>query len=383
MNNTHPFARLTHLGEMPIDIFLRDYWQQKPLLIRQAFPNFIPPVSADELAGFSLDEDVVSRLIVKGSQQDDWTLQHGPLPETVFEELPKSHWTLLIQHADLLDPELNQLLEAFRFIPNWRLDDIMLSYAADGGSVGPHFDYYDVFLLQAQGTRRWRLGQQCDSDTPLIQGVDLKILEQFNSTDEWIVAPGDLLYIPPNLAHWGEAIGDDCMTYSIGFRAPSYSDIMLDFAQEMASLANADMRYTDKGLTQQSLSGEITPEAISKVEDILKRFATNKGLIANWFGEYMTRPNPGGIDACQSDLTPEQLTVQPCALSPFARCAFYETSDHCVVFINGEKWHCTKEMALKLSQYEAFLFDEVNPRDHYLLQHLAEEGLLCDAENQP
>jgi 50S ribosomal protein L16 3-hydroxylase len=148
---------LTHLGDMPVDIFLRDYWQKKSLLIRGAFPHFTSPIDGDELAGLALEEEVESRLILEKGKTP-WELRHGPFDEKTFTQLPETHWTLLVQAVDQWVPEVNELLEYFRFIPNWRIDDIMISFAPDQGSVGPHFDYYDVFLLQGLGKRRWKLG---------------------------------------------------------------------------------------------------------------------------------------------------------------------------------------------------------------------------------
>ncbi|WP_075185223.1 cupin domain-containing protein [Teredinibacter haidensis] len=376
MDSSHPFPRLNYLGDMPIDTFLEEYWQKKPLLVRQAIPHFVSPLSADELAGLSLEEDVVSRLIVQGKQKNDWSLQHGPLTEDTFANLPDDHWTLLVQHADLLEPDVNRLLEAFRFLPRWRLDDIMISYASDGGGVGPHFDYYDVFLLQAKGKRRWRLGQTCSTEDPLIPGIDLKILQRFETSSDWLVEPGDLLYIPPNLAHWGEAVGDDCITYSIGFRAPSYGDVLIDFAQEMASMCSEDKRYSDSEHKQQALSGEITAHSLEAVSAIIHRFSQNKNYLASWLGEYMTRPNPGGEEASQGEFPVEQLSTTLCKLTPFARCAFYNTSDHCIVFINGHRWHCSKPLAIMLSNGESILYSQLDTKDQYILKHLAEDGLL-------
>ncbi len=300
MNSPHPFPLLAYLGEMPVETFLKYYWQKKPLLVKNAFPNFSSPVSADELAGFAVDDDVVSRLIVE--DQGQWQVNHGPIPEQAFQDLPQKNWTLLVQHADLLDPAINQLLDAFRFIPSWRLDDIMVSYATPEGGVGPHFDYYDVFLLQAQGKRRWRIGQMCDTDSPLLEGVDMRVLQYFESQEEYIVEPGDLLYIPPRLAHWGIAI-EESITYSVGFRAPSYADLVLDFAEESASLANEDMRFKDPDAPQQKHQAQITHETIEQVSNMLKRYSEKEGYLASWFGCFITRVNPGGHEASQGDYT--------------------------------------------------------------------------------
>ena len=198
---------LTHLGPIPIEEFFAQYWQKKPLFIKNALPDLYQ-LDADLLAGYSLEDGVESRLIVETPKQQngfnsDWDVFHGPLEEEDFAELPASHWTLLVQSVNQLCPEINALLHQFRFVPNWRLDDVMVSFASDGGSVGPHFDYYDVFLLQAHGQRTWQVGQPCTSHSPLQDNCDLKILTEFDTEATYTVEPGDLLYLPP----WLGALG--------------------------------------------------------------------------------------------------------------------------------------------------------------------------------
>lgn len=381
MQPSHPFRRLSHIGDMPVETFVRDYWQKKPLLVRNALPNFKSPVTADELAGYAVDDDVVSRLVVENPSNNEWSVHHGPIPEESFADLPASHWSLLVQHADLLDPEINALLDAFRFIPSWRLDDIMVSYATDQGGVGPHFDYYDVFLLQAEGKRRWRIGQSCSHESPLVPGVDMRILRDFETEHDWVVEPGDLLYIPPNLAHWGQAEGE-CITYSIGFRAPSYAEILLDFSEEMAAITNGDMRYSDADLQVQRLAGEISLASINKLHAIISRYTDNKTALATWFGQYMTQLNPGGaqhFEEPDQQISALALETQACALSPFARCAFFEATDICLLFINGHKWHCSRKLAIMLSNYEAIEWRDLDKKDQYVLKHLADEGLMVTA----
>ena len=223
--NNHPI-----LGEITADEFLSEYWQKKPLLIRNAIPNFIPPIEGDDLAGLSLEEEVESRLVIG----DDWQLEHGPFEESRFETLPNRNWTLLVQGVDLWVPEVADLLKSFDFLPAWRLDDIMVSYAEDGGSVGPHFDYYDVFLLQGSGQRRWQVGQLCTADDLHTDNTRLKVLKEFNAVEDWVLNPGDMLYLPPKIAHHGVAIGE-CTTFSVGFRAPAATEMLDDLATELLS----------------------------------------------------------------------------------------------------------------------------------------------------
>lgn len=378
--STPTYPRLKYLGDMPIETFLKDYWQKKPLLVRQALPNFCSPVSADEIAGLALEEGVVSRLVIEKFSHhknvENWQLEHGPLPESFISGLPDTHWTLLIQHADTLDPEINALLNAFRFIPNWRLDDIMVSYAPNCGGVGPHFDYFDVFLLQGSGKRRWRVGQKCDASTALIPDLPMKILQQFDTQEDWILEPGDLLYIPPQIAHWGEAI-DESITYSIGFRAPSHSDILLDFSEEVASFTHEDERYSDPDLQLQKHSGEISADVIQKIKSILLSYCDSDEKIAHWLGEYVTRLKNEGSEAHLPALTCEDLNRgNHCQLSPFARCAFQLTAHNANCFINGQVWYCSQQLAESLSSFSSFSPQEFEGEDKEVLMTLAEAALL-------
>lgn len=342
-------THLTHLGDMPIEEFLRDYWQKKPLLIRNAFPGFESPISPDELAGLALEEEVESRIVLENGATP-WELRNGPFDEKTFETLPESHWTLLVQAADQYVPEVNQMLDAFRFIPNWRLDDIMISYAPDQGGVGPHFDYYDVFLLQGLGKRHWKIGQMCDNNSPRVEGTRLKILSEFHTTDEWVVEPGDMLYIPPGIAHWGIAQGDDCMTYSIGFRAPSHADIISEVGQEVALSIADDLRFSDPDLQLQNNPGEIGAEAIAQVQKILQQHLTAEN-IAHWFGKFMTErkyldhtdEEPMDIDAdeWQSALADGELLWR----HPSARLAFHSDTKGTLLFADGEAICCSRELA--------------------------------------
>jgi 50S ribosomal protein L16 3-hydroxylase len=356
---------LTHLGQMPIEEFLRDYWQKKPLLIRNAFPYFESPISPDELAGLALEEEVESRIVLeKGTTP--WELRNGPFTEKTFEKLPESHWTLLVQAVDQWVPEVNQLLDYFRFIPNWRLDDLMISYAPDKGGVGPHFDYYDVFLLQGLGKRHWKIGQMCDNNSPRLEGTRLKILSEFHTTDEWVLEPGDMLYIPPGIAHWGTAVGDDCMTFSIGFRAPSHADIISEVGQEIALSVTDDLRFSDPDLQVQNNPGEISAQAIDQVRNIIQQHLTSEN-IAHWFGKFMTErkyieqteEEPLDIDAdeWQSALSDGQLLWR----HPAARLAYHTDDKGTLLFADGEAFCCTVELAELVCQSVEISWSELKP----------------------
>ncbi|MEO7247250.1 MAG: cupin domain-containing protein [Novosphingobium sp.] len=274
--------------------FLRDVWQQKPMLIRQPWTAWHNPLEPNALAGLACEEDVESRLIVGGL--GNWSVEHGPVPEHRFAALGEKAWTLLVQAVNHHVPEVAALLEPFRFIPNWRIDDVMVSYAADGGGVGPHFDRYDVFLVQGLGQRRWRIGGRCDDATPLLPHDDLRLLADFEASEEWVLEPGDVLYIPPGFAHDGVAVGSDCMTYSIGFRAPSRGELIEGWTDAVLGELSDDDRYTDAGLHTQPNPGEISSEALAKLHAMVaERLLETEGF-ARWFGRYSSARKYPDVD---------------------------------------------------------------------------------------
>jgi len=275
------------LGHLTIEEFLRDYWQKKPVLIRGAIPEFEALLAADELAGLSLEDDIESRLIIEEGNNGPWEVRKGPFNEDDYRSLPDNKWTLLVQAVDHWIPEAAELLEHFRFIPSWRIDDLMISYAVDGGSVGPHYDQYDVFLLQAEGQREWRIGQMCSETTPLLQGPSVRILADFAETDRWVLEPGDMLYLPPGLAHWGISQGE-CMTYSIGFRAPSVAELLEQAMDDLHPQLTPDQRYRDADLSLNQQHGEIDADAIARCQAVLTQALSNPTVAANVLGGLMT-----------------------------------------------------------------------------------------------
>ena len=295
------------LGDIGAEEFLADYWQKKPLLVRGAIIDFEPPIDGDELAGLALEAEVESRLIV-GS---DWQMEQGPFVESRFANLPPSNWSLLVQAVDLWVPEVAELLQHFSFLPAWRIDDIMVSYAEDGGGVGPHFDYYDVFLLQGSGRRKWQIGQHCDGNSPMADNANLKILADFTATDEWILEPGDMLYIPPKVAHWGTAVGD-CTTFSIGFRAPAATEMLDDLATELLSRGPASTFLTDPPLWPELTGDSISPAYIAQIKSLLLETLNDDQLLAEWFAQYMTEPKyPMLVDETGERRTASIQTSKP------------------------------------------------------------------------
>lgn len=275
------------LGGLSARQFIEEYWQKKPLLVRNAFPGFGDMLTPDELAGLACEEEVQSRLVLHS--RGKWKLEQGPFDEDRFARLPRKDWTLLVQGVNQHLPEADTLLQSFDFIPRARLDDLMVSYAPDGGGVGPHFDSYDVFLLQGHGQRLWRISGQ--EDRGLVPDAPLRILQHFDTEQEWVLNPGDMLYLPPRLAHWGIAIGE-CMTYSIGFRAPSAQELATQFLVFMQDRLQLEGMYADPDLQHQARPAELGAQMLQKVEAMLRGIRWDDEDIAAFLGSYLTEPKP-------------------------------------------------------------------------------------------
>jgi len=275
------------------ETFLREYWQKKPLLIKGGLAGWQNPISADELAGLALEDHVESRLIhsrpiANSITESQWILEQGPFSEQRLSSLDDKNWTLLVQAVDHYAPEVAQLLSYFGFIPSWQIDDVMVSYATKGGGVGPHFDRYDVFLVQGQGQREWQIGQNCHQDTPLQEGQPLSLLTEFNSTETYQLSPGDILYVPPYAAHWGTALDNDCMTYSVGFRSPSKAEMLDDYAGYMQQHCSEDERFRDADITT-SGAGAIDAKTIDNLAAMLVEQLSDKEQLRRWFGRWASQ----------------------------------------------------------------------------------------------
>lgn len=273
------------LGGLSTRQFIEEYWQKKPLLVRNAFPGFGDMLSPDELAGLACEEDAQARLVLHA--RGKWKVEQGPFEEDRFAGLPEKNWSLLVQGVNNHLPEADELLQAFDFIPRTRLDDLMVSFAPDGGGVGPHFDSYDVFLLQGVGQRLWRISSQ--EDMTLLPDAPLRILQNFETDEEWVLNPGDMLYLPPRLAHWGIAVGA-CMTYSIGFRAPSAQELATQFMVFMQDRVKLPGLYADPDLRPQAHPAEIGRQMVGRVADMLRGVSWNDGDVADFLGTYLTEP---------------------------------------------------------------------------------------------
>jgi len=296
----------TLLGPLSVDEFLRDYWQKKPLLIRGAIPDFAGLLTPQQAIELACTEDVQARLVIQRKGQ--FELQQSPFEPQDFKGLSKTKWTVLVQGLNHHLSTATELLKQFDFIPHARLDDLMVSYAPTGGGVGPHFDAYDVFLLQGLGHRRWQISTQADQT--LIEGAPLRILKDFKIEQEWVLAPGDMLYLPPHCAHNGIA-EDECMTYSIGFRTPAYQELAEQFLVYLQDRICVEGMYADPELKTQTHPSEISADMLTQVEGAIKQVRWDKEDIANFLGCYLSEPKPHiFFDSPESGISPSKFKKQ-------------------------------------------------------------------------
>lgn len=329
---------LTLLGGLSPQTFMRRHWQKKPLVIRQAIPHFTPPVDRSGLLDLAAQSEVQSRLVAqvdsaKGAAGRAWKFRHGPFVRRSLPPFKQRGWTLLVQGVDLHDERVHALMNQFRFVPDARLDDLMISYATDGGGVGPHFDSYDVFLLQAHGKRRWRIGRQ--KDLSLQPNMPLKILAQFEPEQEFVLEPGDILYLPPRYAHDGIAQGE-CMTYSIGFRSPSAGELARELLQglaEQALDAVGERLYRDPKQAAVAQCGEIPQAMFEFAQESLQDALRDPKALRRALGEYLSEPKP---DVWFED---GKASAPSGALRLDRRTRMLFDAHH--VFINGESYRAS------------------------------------------
>ncbi len=373
------------LGGITPTQFLAEYWQKKPLLIKNAIPNFTGLLSPEELAGLACEDEVQSRIVeeINGT----WHASHGPFDDADFARLPEQpdpahRWTLLVQSVNHFLPEATQLLQQFDFIPHARLDDLMVSYAPDGGGVGPHFDSYDVFLLQGQGKRLWRISEQ--TDLSLIEGAPLRILKNFDTAQEWLLEAGDMLYLPPQLAHWGIAVSDgavDCMTYSIGFRAPKNQELATEFLGYLQDKLNQDAinitgMYQDADLSLQEHPAEIGQNMITKVSAILKDIHWSEQDVSDFLGTYLSEPKLDVVFDANKKISLshfiKKLSAQGIALDLKSQMLFINNQ----FYLNGETVafvNKSADLLSKLADRRQLSTDDINhrqPLDEKLQQQL-------------
>jgi len=338
------------LGELSAEEFLDNYWQQRPVLIRQAFPDFIPELDENDIAGLACDELAESRLVSGSYPEHNWALRYGPFGENDFAGLADENWTLLVQDVEKHYPPLKSLFSSFSFLPSWRMDDLMISVAAPGGSVGPHVDQYDVFLLQASGHRKWQIAQSFDP--ALLPDCELNVLQSFESEQEWLLEPGDLLYLPPGVAHHGVAM-DQGMTWSIGMRAPSSADLLQGLGEWLAASRNEGKRYNDERLSCAPLEGEINAAAIDGFRQLIGHAASDDSDFRSFIGSFLSRYRLAHEPApAEQELAPPALRQ---ALSggaqlrhnPWTRLLWLKTDGGAMLFAAGEEFRCSLELAQK------------------------------------
>ncbi|MET0754816.1 MAG: cupin domain-containing protein [Pseudoxanthomonas sp.] len=346
------------LGMAPAK-FLRDYWQKKPLLIRNAFADFVSPIEPEDLAGLACEELALSRIVTHDRQRDAWTLRTGPFGEEEFPGMPDHDWTLLVQDVDKWDADVRAILDAFDFLPRWRIDDVMVSFAATGGSVGAHVDQYDVFLLQAQGQRRWQIDAGTDPSTDFRDDVELKLLRKFTPTHDWVLKPGDMLYLPPGVPHHGVAV-NPCLTFSVGMRAPSSAELVSDYLDNLIADADESMRYYDPDLTPAKDPNEIDAAAMVRAVEALNTLRLNDpDKLGDWFGRFITTYRAGGEVVSGGDprsrIEIEWDLQQGAVLQrhPFSRLAWRRSGRMATLFCSGLEFRLPVKDAQQLAAAEA------------------------------
>ena len=348
---------------MPAADFLRDYWHKRPLLIRNAFPGFESPIQPEDLAGLACEEMALSRIVIHDKDTDGWTLRTGPFTEEEFPGMPDHDWTLLVQDVDKWDTDVRELLGKFPFLPRWRMDDIMVSFAATGGSVGAHVDHYDVFLLQAQGQRHWMIdaSESMNGKAPPMEfreGVELKLLREFTPTHDWVLNPGDMLYLPPKVPHHGVAV-NPCLTISVGMRAPSSAELIGDYLDDLIADADEAIRYHDEDLALPKDPYEIDAAAMGRVVEALNAIRMNDpDRLGDWFGRFITNYRAGG--EVMSDGEPRSRIEVEWDLEhgavlqrhPFSRVAWRRSQRGAVLFCNGLEFALSVKDAQRLAAAE-------------------------------
>ena len=300
---------LAHLGGLTADEFLRDYWQKKPLLVRNAFPNLAALVGKEDLMELAQEDSIEARIVLEQDGNKKWALRKGPFTVKQYKQLPKTHWTLLVQAVDHYFPELAVYWQNFSFIPSWRTDDIMISYAPQGGSVGKHFDQYDVFLVQGGGQRRWQLGEFCDKDSPLVANTPLRILADMPVTFDEVVNAGDLLYVPPRLAHYGVA-ENDCLTFSFGFRAPALTHALERLVDVALEHTGTESLYSDPQLTAQTHSAWLNPQHLQDLQQQILSLLSNPDILSTALAPFLSEPKYDDYEAMGEEIDPEELITR-------------------------------------------------------------------------
>lgn len=345
--------------------FLNQYWQKKPLLIKQGFTDFQDPIEAEELAGLAMEESIESRIVT--NHNNDWQAYQGPFED--FEKLTEQHATLLVQAVDHWHSDAAQLLQPFRFIPNWRIDDLMISYSTPKGGVGPHLDQYDVFIIQGEGKRHWRVGLPDPTLKQFAQNKKLLQVEQFEAVIDCILEPGDILYIPPGCPHEGYAI-ENALNYSVGFRAPNQQDLFSSFADHVIDTDSGQKRYTDHTLALRDSKGELLQSETDKVKTLMQALLNNDELFKHWLGNTLSQAKH------EMDLAPLEEPITCEQMSDFiannaeeferlggVRAIYQQLEDTLLLSINGENYPlplCDLNAVKLLTDHDYVNTDDLN-----------------------
>ena len=320
--------------------FLNQYWQKKPLLIKQGFTDFQDPIEAEELAGLAMEESIESRIVT--NHDNDWQTYQGPFED--FKNLTERHATLLVQAVDHWHSDAAQLLEPFRFIPNWRIDDLMISYSTPKGGVGPHLDQYDVFIIQGQGKRHWRVGLPDPTLKQFAQNKKLLQVEQFEAVIDCILEPGDILYIPPGCPHEGYAI-ENALNYSVGFRAPNQQDLFSSFADHIIDTDSGQKRYTDHTLALRGSKGELLDSEADKVKTLMQALLNNDELFKQWLGNTLSQAkHEMDLAPLEEPITCEQMSEllanneEEFERLGGVRAIYQQLEDTLLLSVNGENY---------------------------------------------
>jgi len=353
-----------HWPEFPNQLtpssFLTGWWQKKPLRMPRGFPGFSSPVSPADLVEVSKTRKTVSRLVIEKEGDYPWQVRFNPLSDRIYSKLPETHWTVLVQEMNRLNADTDRILDAFSFIPGWRLDDIMVSYAVPGGSVGPHTDQYDVFLIQGMGRRKWHYSAKPPVKENWIPDMDIKLLANPEFDEEWIMEPGDILYLPPGVVHHGVAL-DHCLTFSIGFRTPAIGDFFAELAGRISEFPASELRLKDPEPEKWNSAGYIRQTDFEAFSAMMTRFADSEE-VKKWYGEWLTRQKRAGSRHGEnlklSDLEKETAIRR----APGVRMAWAGSGLESWFFADGKAWDLSTEVSRFLAENRQFSAGELLER---------------------
>jgi len=373
------------LGGMSLEIFLQEYWQKKPCLIRQAFPDFEPLLDENDIAGLACEELAESRLVMGNFTDANWSVAHGPFTETHLATLPERDWCLLVQDVEKHYPPLQPLMQKFGFLPGWRLDDLMVSVSAPGGSVGPHVDQYDVFLLQASGQRRWQVSS--DYNPACLAGCDLRVLQEFTPQQEWLLSAGDMLYLPPGIAHYGLALNLG-MTWSIGLRAPSQADLFQALGDWLAEQHAEGLRYRDPGLMAGTQTGEISSAELQHLSKLLSVNNPAADAYQHDLNEFLAsfisrfrlahQPAPPEVLLGGAELRKAMDSGSRLQRNPWTRLHWIQQDQQARLFAAGEGLSCSQQLAGSLCgpDLHELHWQQFSPADQHCVLQLLNQGHL-------